>query len=80
MTIIPTTAPIQTSIIGSNIAKPGVLAQATKVLAEKQINVECVSQSMRQVNMQFVISRDHFKDAVIALNMELCVKDSRNQG
>jgi aspartate kinase len=68
------------SIIGSNIAKPGVLAQATKVLAEKQINVECVSQSMRQVNMQFVISRDHFKGAVIALNMELCVKDSRNQG
>lgn len=66
------------SIIGSNIAKPGVLAHATKVLAENQINVECVSQSMRQVNMQFVINRDRYKEAIVALNMELCVKDARN--
>jgi len=64
------------SIIGSNIAKPGVLAHATKVLADHQINVECVSQSMRQVNMQFVITRDHFKTAIKALNEELCVKNS----
>lgn len=66
------------SIIGSNIAKPGVLAKATRILAENQINVECVSQSMRQVNMQFVIAREHFETAIKALNRELCVNDAKS--
>lgn len=61
------------SIIGSNIAKPGVLARATQVLADQKINVECVSQSMRQVNMQFVINRDCFELAIKELNAALCV-------
>ena len=41
--------------IGSNIAKPGVLQNATKALADANINIICISQSMRQVNMQFVM-------------------------
>lgn len=62
------------SVIGSNIAKPGVLAKATQVLAQNHINVEAISQSMRQVNMQFVIRREQFKKAIIALNQALCVE------
>lgn len=61
------------SIIGSNIAKPGVLAKATEVLASNRINVECVSQSLRQVNMQFVVNRKQFKKAICVLNDVLCV-------
>jgi len=62
------------SVIGSNIAKPGVLAKATQVLAKNKINVDCISQSLRQVNMQFVIERDQYKQAVVALNQALCVE------
>jgi aspartate kinase len=63
------------SVIGSNIAKPGVLAKATQVLAQNKINVDFVSQSLRQVNMQFVIEREQYRTAVIALNQALCVED-----
>ncbi len=62
------------SVIGTNIAIPGVLARATKVLAENAINVICVSQSYRQINMQFVIDRADYKQAVVALNQALCVE------
>jgi aspartate kinase len=60
-------------VIGSNIAFPGVLARATQALAEKKINVNAVSQSLRQTNMQFVINRDDYKNAIIALNEALCL-------
>lgn len=60
--------------IGSNIAKPGVLARAAQVLALNNININCVSQSLRQVNMQFVIDRERYKDAIIALNDALCLQ------
>ena len=35
--------------------------------------MNCVSQTLRQVNMQFVIEREDYKTAVKALNMALCV-------
>ncbi len=59
--------------IGTNIAIPGVLARATAVLAENRINVICVSQAYRQINMQFVIAREDYKKAVSALNAALCL-------
>jgi aspartate kinase len=59
--------------IGSNIAKPGVLAKAANALAMNKINVECFSQSLRQVNMQFVIRREQYEKAIVALNDALCV-------
>ena len=58
--------------MGTNIAMPGFLYRATKALYEKGINIESFAQSLMQVNMQFVISRDYYEDAVIALNKELC--------
>jgi len=60
--------------IGSNIAKPGVLVSATKALADNGINVECISQSLRQVNMQFVVDRKNYKKGIIALNDALCLE------
>jgi aspartate kinase len=58
--------------LGTNIAKPGSLAAATRALHENHINIEAVSQSLKQVNMQFVIERDDYKNAIIALNSALC--------
>lgn len=58
--------------IGSNIAKPGILAKATKALADAHINILTVSQTSRQTNMQFTIDRDHFVLAQRALHRALC--------
>lgn len=60
--------------MGSNIALPGFLYRATKALYEKAINVESFAQSLMQVNMQFVIQRERYEEAVIALNEALCKK------
>lgn len=59
-------------VMGTNIAMPGFLYKAAKSLYEKGINIESFGQSLRQVNMQFVIKREHFNEAVIALNNALC--------
>ena len=64
-------------VIGTNISIPGVLARATTVLAQNQINVICVSQSYRQINMQFVIDRADYRKAVAALNTALCVEAAK---
>ena len=58
--------------LGTNIAKPGSLASATQALHENSVNIEAVSQSLKQVNMQFVIDRKDYKKAIIALNKALC--------
>ncbi len=60
--------------MGTNIARPGFLHRAAKALADKNINIECFGQSLKQVNMQFVITREHYAEAVIALNDALCCK------
>jgi len=59
--------------IGTNIAFPGVLARAAQALAANKINVNAVSQSLRQTSMQFVIGRDDYRRAVTALNEALCL-------
>ncbi len=59
--------------IGSNIAKPGVLAKATQVLAQNKINIDSIAQSLRQINIQFVIEREQYKEAIITLNQALCL-------
>lgn len=58
--------------MGTNIAHPGFLYKGARALCENQINVECFGQSLKQVNMQFVIAREHYADAVKALNDVLC--------
>ncbi len=59
-------------VMGSNIAFPGFLYKASKALYEKEINIESFAQSLMQVNMQFVIKRERYEDAVRALNEALC--------
>jgi len=61
------------SAMGTNIAQPGALAKATTALADQGINIEAVSQSLKQVNMQFVIDRKDYRRAIVALNEALCL-------
>ena len=58
--------------IGSNIAKPGILAVATNSLAKAKINIIGVSQTARQTNMQFVVERSEFVHAQQVLHRDLC--------
>jgi len=66
--------------LGTNIAKPGSLASATGALWRNSVNVEAVSQSMRQVNMQFVIRREDYHKAIRVLNSALCLEDHPSGG
>jgi len=58
--------------LGTNIAQPGIIAKATAALAANNINVDALSQSLKQVNMQFVIAREDYRKAVVALHDALC--------
>ena len=60
--------------MGTNITYPGSLAKAATALFEGCVNVEAVSQSLMQVNMQFVINRKDYHNAIVALNQALCVE------
>lgn len=55
-------------VIGTNIAVPGILEKAARALAKSNISVKCVSQSLRQVNMQFVIERADYEKAIQGIN------------
>jgi len=59
------------SVIGSNMKIPGVLAKAAKSLADAGINVLALDQSMRQVNIQFIVERQDFGASQIALHRTL---------
>ena len=60
-------------VMGTNIALPGFLYKASKALYDRNINIESFAQSLMQVNMQFVIKREYYEEAVIALNDALCI-------
>ncbi len=62
------------SALGTNVARPGIIAKATSAMAERNINISALSLSLMQVNIQFVIQRESYKDAVIALNDALCYR------
>ena len=63
------------AVIGSNMKIPGFLSRAARALADAGINVLALDQCMRQVNMQFVVERDDYKAAQIALHRELVEKE-----
>jgi aspartate kinase len=64
-----TVAPVaMVCLLGSNMDQPGLLAKATAALAGAGINILSVGVALRRVNIQFVITREDFKAAIVALN------------
>ncbi len=55
-------------LLGTNMDQPGLLAKSAFALSEKGINIKTAGFALRKVNIQFLISREHFKEAVIAIN------------
>lgn len=66
------------SAIGSDLQVNGLLAQAVAALAESDIGVQAMHQSMRQVDMQFVVNDDDYKDAV--RNLHRCLVEVHDHG
>ncbi len=58
------------TVIGSNMKIPGFLSKASNALAREKINTLALDQCMRQVNMQFIIERECFERAQLALHKE----------
>ncbi|MBY4677605.1 aspartate kinase [Marinobacterium arenosum] len=59
------------SAIGSHMKVQGILARTASALAEAGINVQALHQSIRQVEMQCVVSEEDYEQAVIALHQAL---------
>jgi aspartate kinase len=55
-------------LIGSNMDQVGLLAKSALALAEKNINIKSAGFALRKVNIQFLIAREDFDEAIIALN------------
>jgi len=62
------------SVIGTNMRVPGFLARASKTLFDAGINILALDQTLRQVNIQFMLNRDDFKKGQIVLHAEFVEK------
>ncbi len=58
-------------VMGTNMAIPGFLSKSADALAKAKINILALDQCLRQVNMQFVIKRNEFEAAQLALHKAL---------
>ncbi|CAA0124505.1 Aspartate kinase Ask_Ect [BD1-7 clade bacterium] len=59
------------SAIGSNMKVPGILAKTVGALADCGISILAMHQSMRQVDMQFIVAEDDYDAAIKALHSVL---------
>ncbi|MEL0636094.1 MULTISPECIES: aspartate kinase [Marinomonas] len=59
------------SAIGSDMKTTGMLAKAVKAIADQGVNVIAMHQSMRQVDMQFVVDEEDYERAICSLHKEL---------
>ena len=66
------------SAIGSDMQVPGMLAKTVSALASADISVLAMHQSMRQVDMQFVINEDDYEEAVASLHR--CLVEVHDHG
>lgn len=66
------------SAIGSDMKIPGILAKTVSALADKNISVLAIHQSMRQVDMQFVVNEDDYENAVKSLHR--CLVEVHDHG
>jgi aspartokinase len=48
----------------------GIISKASLVLSNNNINIEAISMSFKQVNIQFIINRGHYKESIILLHKE----------
>ena len=56
------------SAIGSDMQVPGILARTVKALADQNISVLAMHQSMRQVDMQFLVNENDYEQAIKSLH------------
>ncbi|WP_305909135.1 aspartate kinase [Methylomarinum sp. Ch1-1] len=66
------------SAIGSDMQISGILAKTVGALADSNISVLALHQSMRQVDMQFVINEDDFDQAIKSLHS--CLVEVHDHG
>ena len=66
------------SAIGSDMQVPGILAKTVGALADAGISVLAVHQSMRQVDMQFIVEEAAYEAAVRALHK--CLVEVHDHG
>lgn len=59
------------SAIGSDMQVTGILAKAVGALADSDISVLAMHQSMRQVDMQFIINEEDYDEALKGLHRSL---------
>lgn len=56
------------SAIGSDMQVPGILAKTVAALAKENISVLAVHQSMRQVDMQFIVAENDYATSIRSLH------------
>ncbi len=59
------------SAIGSDMQIPGILAKAVQAVANNNISILAVHQSMRQVDMQFIVNESDYDDTIKSLHAAL---------
>lgn len=59
------------SAIGSDMQIPGILAKTVQAVASRDVSVLAVHQSMRQVDMQFIVKESDYDQAVKSLHESL---------
>lgn len=63
------------SAIGSDLKVSGILARTVSALADAQISIQALHQSMRQVEMQCVVNDEDYESAVKAMHYALIEKE-----
>lgn len=58
-------------LIGSNLDQPGLLARAAGALSDAAINILSAGVALRKVNIQFIVAREAYKAAIVALNQAM---------
>lgn len=66
------------SAIGSDMQVPGMLSKTVNALAEQKISILAIHQSMRQVDMQFIIDETDYEVAVKSLHR--CLVEVHDHG
>ncbi|MFD2231987.1 aspartate kinase [Alkalimarinus sediminis] len=66
------------SAIGSDMQVPGMLSKTVNALAEQKISILAIHQSMRQVDMQFIIDENDYEVAIKSLHR--CLVEVHDHG